>query len=152
VRAAGGVVVRVDADVAEFLVVHRPKHDDWSWPKGHLEVGESDQDAALREVREETGLGVRCVTALSEVDYVVPSGDVKCVRYWLMALDGETHASDGEVDRLRWAQRDEASGLLSYEQDVAVLERAELALDQPDIRASFISRSPRDSPPGTPSP
>jgi 8-oxo-dGTP diphosphatase len=117
-RAAGGVVVR-DGLLA---VVHRPKYDDWSLPKGHLEEGESWEDAALREVEEELGIRARTVRALEPVRYRTPKGRDKEVRYWLMEpVSGEFTPND-EVDEVRWVAPDEAGAVLSYEADRTLIE------------------------------
>jgi 8-oxo-dGTP pyrophosphatase MutT (NUDIX family) len=120
VRAAGGLVVRE----GQLLLVHRPKYDDWTFPKGKCDDGEADGDCALREVHEETG--VRCVLAaeLGTTEYTDAHGRPKIVRWWTMrpvADDG--FEADHEVDDIRWLAPDEAAGLLSYERDVALLER-----------------------------
>ena len=116
VRAAGGVVVR-DGSV---LLVHRPKYDDWSFPKGKLEQGESWQDGALREVEEETGLRCTVGEELGRAHYDVAEGP-KEVRYFRMASDGEARAQN-EVDEVRWVALGEARGLLSHERDVQLLD------------------------------
>jgi 8-oxo-dGTP diphosphatase len=110
-RAAGGVVLR-DGCV---LVVHRPRYDDWSLPKGKLRLGESWEDAAVREVEEETGL--RC-----EVGELVGSTayGLKEVRYYLMTSDDEPRAQN-EVDEVRWVPLDEVGGVLTYDRDVELL-------------------------------
>jgi 8-oxo-dGTP diphosphatase len=114
VRAAGGVVVR-DGRVA---VVHRPKYDDWSLPKGKLEPGESWEAAALREVQEETGLACRLQDELPPVEYEDRHGRSKTVRYWRMAPAGDAaFRASGEVDELRWLPPVEAVELLSYLRD-----------------------------------
>src|SRR3954463_6244214 len=100
VLAAGGVVVRDDGRIA---VIHRPKYDDWSLPKGKLDAGESFEDAALREVEEETGLECTLGRALGETRYRDNKDRPKVVRYWAMepSTGGEFEPND-EVDELRW--------------------------------------------------
>jgi 8-oxo-dGTP diphosphatase len=113
VRAAGGVVLR-DGLVA---VVHRPRYDDWSLPKGKLDPGESFEEAALREVEEETGLRCRLVRELPAVEYEV-RGRPKQVRYWAMEVEDETpFVPNDEVDEVRWLEPAEALALLSYDRD-----------------------------------
>ena len=112
-RAAGGIVVR-DGCV---LVVHRPRYDDWSLPKGKLKLGESWEDAALREVEEETGLRCRLGEFAGSTRY-----GLKEVRYFRMTSDGEARAQN-EVDEVRWVPLDEAPALLTYERDVDLLSR-----------------------------
>jgi 8-oxo-dGTP pyrophosphatase MutT (NUDIX family) len=113
VQAAGGVVVR-DGQVA---VVHRPRYDDWSLPKGKLDDDESFEDAALREVEEETGLRCRLVRELPAVEYEV-RGRPKLVRYWAMEVTDETpFVPNDEVDQVRWLEPQEALALLSYDRD-----------------------------------
>jgi 8-oxo-dGTP diphosphatase len=117
VLAAGGVVVR-DGEVA---VVHRPKYDDWSLPKGKLDPGEGFEEAALREVEEETGLRCEMGRELASTEYHDAKGRPKLVRYWEMTpLEGEFTPS-GEVDELRWLTPAEAEQLLSYEHDRELL-------------------------------
>ena len=120
VDAAGGVVVQ-DGRV---LLVHRPRYDDWTFPKGKLDPGESFEDAALREVEEETGIRCSLGRELPAVRY--HSGDrPKLVRYWLMTARDETpFVPNDETDELRWATPDEALSLLSYDRDREVLAAA----------------------------
>jgi 8-oxo-dGTP diphosphatase len=121
VRAAGGIVVR-DGDV---VLVHRPKYDDWSFPKGKAEEDESDEDCALREVREETGLRCRLGDELQSTEYIDSRGRPKRVRWWRMDPVGDDgFTPNDEVDEVRWVAPDEASRLLSYERDLALLEAA----------------------------
>ena len=117
VDAAGGVVER-DGRV---LLVHRPRYDDWTFPKGKLDPGESFEDAALREVEEETG--VRCTLGreLPSIRYEV-NGRPKLVRYWVMAPGADLgFAPNDETDDLRWVTPDEARALLTYDRDRDVL-------------------------------
>lgn len=123
VRAAGGVVVRIRGGHAEVLVVHRPRYDDWSLPKGKCEPGESDEDAARREVWEETGYRCRLLEELPTVHYTDNRGRPKQVRWWHMeALGDEPFVPNEEVDVLRWCRADEAAGLLTYQQDRDLLD------------------------------
>lgn len=120
VRAAGGVVTRNDA--SEVLVVHRDRYDDWSFPKGKRERGESDEDCALREVEEETGLRCALGAELPSTQYTDGHGRPKRVRYWFMEpVAGELEYRH-EVDEARWVTLDEARGLLTYQRDVALLD------------------------------
>jgi 8-oxo-dGTP diphosphatase len=113
IEAAGGVVVR-DGRVA---VVHRPKYDDWSLPKGKLDPGESFEDAAVREVLEETGLRCDLRRELEAVRYTTSKGEPKVVRYWVMDCTAGDFEPNDEVDELRWVPLDEAQRLLSYDVD-----------------------------------
>lgn len=120
VRAAGGVVVR-DGRVA---VVHRPRYDDWSLPKGHVDRGETDEQAAVREVREEAGLTCELVRELETVRYRDDRGRPKVVRYWVMAAVGGEFAPTDEVDELRWAGPEQADALLTHAADRALARAA----------------------------
>jgi 8-oxo-dGTP pyrophosphatase MutT (NUDIX family) len=120
VEAAGGVVVR-DGQVA---LVHRPRYDDWTLPKGKLDPGESFEHAAIREVEEETGLRARLVRELPSTSYEV-NGRPKIVRYWLMEVEDEgSFVPNEETDELRWVPLDEARGLLTYVRDRELLAAA----------------------------
>jgi 8-oxo-dGTP diphosphatase len=119
VRAAGGVVLDPDGRVA---LVHRPRYDDWTLPKGKLDRGESFEDAALREVEEETGLRCRLMRELPSSEYVDPKGRSKLVRYWLMEVEHDPgFVTNKEVDELRWVPVEEAPALLSYPRDAEIL-------------------------------
>jgi 8-oxo-dGTP pyrophosphatase MutT (NUDIX family) len=102
----------------ELCVVHRPKYDDWSLPKGKLERGESFEDAALREVLEETGLRCRLRQELRPVRYRDKRGRPKLVRYWLMDVAEDTgFMPDDEVDEVRWMELPAAAALMTYAHD-----------------------------------
>jgi 8-oxo-dGTP diphosphatase len=119
VRAAGGLVMR-DGKV---LLVHRPKYDDWSFPKGKCVDGESDEACALREVAEETGLRCELLEEVGQTSYRDGRGRPKIVRYWRMrAVEGEFVAAD-EVDEIKWVTPEAAGKLLSWSRDLALLER-----------------------------
>lgn len=117
IRAAGGVVRRR----GEVLLVHRPKYGDWTLPKGKAKRGESDEECALREVEEETGLRCRLGRELATTRYRALAGP-KVVRYWEMTpLEGSFSPTE-EVDEIRWMSPELAPTLLSYKRDEAVLE------------------------------
>jgi len=119
VQAAGGVVVRTDGRLA---VVHRPKYDDWSLPKGKLDPGESFEDAAVREVEEETGLRCRLRDELEPMSYADRKGRAKVVRWWRMEIVAERpFRADNEVDALVWWTVGEAAVRLTYARDRALL-------------------------------
>jgi 8-oxo-dGTP diphosphatase len=123
VRAAGGVPWRSDGRGGiEVLLVHRTVQQDWSFPKGKLEAGESFADAARREVREETALDVELHEELIETRYRDRKDRPKVVRYWAMTVcGGGAFTPDHEIDGRRWVSPAEAARVLSYETDRAVL-------------------------------
>src|SRR5919202_5512715 len=117
VHAAGGLVVRDDGRIA---VIHRPRYDDWSLPKGKLDPGESFEDAARREVEEETGVRARIVAELEPARYRDHKGRPKTVRWYRMeVVDAGAFEPDAEVDELRWLAPAEAQELVSYAHDRA---------------------------------
>jgi 8-oxo-dGTP pyrophosphatase MutT (NUDIX family) len=123
VQAAGGVVWRQGGDGAvEVLLVHRPKYDDWSLPKGKLEAGETFEEAAAREVEEETGLQCRLGRELPGVRYRDRYDRPKIVRYWEMTVMGGRFRATKEVDVVRWLPVAEARRWLSYPHDRPVIE------------------------------
>jgi 8-oxo-dGTP diphosphatase len=130
VRAAGGVLLRDAADGIEVAVIHRPKYEDWSLPKGKLDEGEDFEQAAVREVEEETGMRAEPRAELSSVSYRDRKGRTKLVRYWLMRpLDGE-FAPGSEVDELRWLDPEAAMEQLSYEHDAELVREAVAASER----------------------
>jgi 8-oxo-dGTP diphosphatase len=124
VRAAGGVVVRRAGAGVEVLLVHRPAYGDWTFPKGKADPGESDEDCAVREVEEETGLLCTLGRELPSTTYTDARGRPKLVRYWVMEAAGGELRFEHEVDEARWVTPDAAAALLSYERDTDVLRGA----------------------------
>ncbi|WP_340537263.1 NUDIX hydrolase [Nocardioides sp. GXZ039] len=124
VFAAGAVVFRPGRQV---LLVHRPKYDDWSFPKGKLDRGEHRTSAAVREVAEETGLHIRLGLPLTDQHYPVAAGH-KTVHYWVGRVVGSDDVSgyrpNAEIDEVRWVPVEEAADLLTYEYDRATLAEA----------------------------
>jgi 8-oxo-dGTP pyrophosphatase MutT (NUDIX family) len=118
VRAAGGIVWRPSPQHGRlFLLVHRPAYDDWTFPKGKVDVAETEEEAALREVAEETGLQCRLQRPVGTTSYVDRRGRPKVVYYWLMRIVDGAFAPNREVDEIRWVPLDEALDLLTYERD-----------------------------------
>ena len=131
IRAAGGVIWRNGASgEPEILIIHRPKYDDWSLPKGKAEPGETDEDTARREVEEETGVRATLGREIGTVEYRDRYDRPKRVRYWLMtpAADSPDAKADHEVDEVRWVSLAEAAATLSYEHDRHLLSLASQAI------------------------
>ena len=121
VRAAGGLVVRRRGAEVEVLLVHRPRYDDWTFPKGKAELGETDEACALREVEEETTLRCTLGDELPPTSYFDGKGRPKRVRWWLMEADSGDAAPAHEVDEVRWVSPEQAVQLLTYARDRVLL-------------------------------
>jgi len=125
VRAAGAVVTRKGGDV---LLVHRPRYDDWSFPKGKLDPDEHVTTAAVREVAEETGLDIRLGPALSTQRYDTGRGRMKSVNYWVGRVQGDDDVScyrvNDEIDAVAWVPWAEAAERLTYDYDRDTLGQA----------------------------
>lgn len=132
INAAGGVVWRkrtsssTKGSAIEVLLIHRPKYDDWTLPKGKSDPGESLPETAVREINEETGLRVRLGVPLHELEYGV-AGGTKKVKYWCARVVGsagtEGFVPNAEVDEVRWERLGKAVELLTYVHDRDVIER-----------------------------
>ncbi|MFL6107024.1 MAG: NUDIX hydrolase [Marmoricola sp.] len=128
VVAAGAVVVRKD-NGGEVLLVHRPKYDDWAWPKGKQEPGEHVTTTAVREVLEETGVEIRLDRPLPRQVYLVSGGRAKTVHYWVGRVVGDPDVSgypaNDEIDQVAWFGFDKARAMLTYADDIELLEQVE---------------------------
>ena len=151
VRAAGGMIVRRDdRGTLEVAVVHRPAREDWTFPKGKVEPGESFEECAKREVLEETGLVCELGTFVGHTEYRDRKDRPKVVAYWVMEVVAGSFRANEEVDELRWVDLAGAAGLLSYERDHELLGALAAA-------AAEVPGSPDDASfgalgPGAPSP
>ena len=129
IRAAGGIVVRrTDDGATQVLLVHRPRYDDWSLPKGKADAGERDEETALREVEEETGLRCTLGAPAGRTRYRDSKGRDKVVHYWLMEPASESadrvFVANDEVDAVHWCTVAEATERLSYSHDRKLLAKA----------------------------
>jgi 8-oxo-dGTP pyrophosphatase MutT (NUDIX family) len=123
VRAAGAVLWRTGPDGVEVAVIHRPRYDDWSLPKGKVDPGETEPVTAVREIHEETGYSSALGRRLPSVSYPLGDGLEKKVRYWAArALDGEFTPNE-EVDELLWLPVPAAMKRVGYPHDRKVLRR-----------------------------
>jgi 8-oxo-dGTP diphosphatase len=128
ILAAGGVVWRrADDGATEVAVIYRPKYDDWTLPKGKLDPGETFEDAALREVHEETGLRCRLGRRLEDTHYRDRHDRPKVVQWWEMEAEpgaGE-FVPNNEVSELEWLSPEEARARMSYDRDKELITAVE---------------------------
>jgi 8-oxo-dGTP diphosphatase len=133
IRAAGGVVVRpVLNGRFEAACVYRAARGDWTFPKGKLDKDETFEQAALREVVEETGLTCSIVRFIGLTEYTHRKGRPKIVAYYLMEVESGEFTPNEEVDELRWVPLEEVGALLTWERDQ---ELVELLRQLPEVRA-----------------
>jgi 8-oxo-dGTP diphosphatase len=121
VQAAGGLLIRRQAGQLQIALVHRPIHQDWSYPKGKLEDGETFEEAAQREVFEETGFVCRLLRFIGHTEYIDRKGRPKVVAYWVMSPEAGAFELNEEVDELRWLDIATAGLQLTYERDRELL-------------------------------
>ncbi len=128
-RAAGGIITRVSGDgERQTLLIHRPRYDDWSFPKGKCDSEEeSYKQASLREVLEETGFRCELGAKLEAVEYVDRQGRSKRVQYWEMAVVDGQFAPNDEVDKIKWLPFDRAIDRLTNKRDRRLLEALDKA-------------------------
>ena len=140
ILAAGGIVIDTGTGTPRILLVHRPRYDDWSFPKGKLDPGETFERAALREVEEETGLVCRIIREVETMRYgyrTPNKGPIKpkVVHYFLMErVSGDIHVPVQEVDQAVWFDIDKAVLKLSYDRDRKLLASL---LRSPDTERSM---------------
>ena len=134
VVAAGAICWRTRNGELEVLMIHRPRYNDWSWPKGKLDAGETTPECAVREVQEEVGLSVRLGIPLPAIVYPVASG-LKIVHYWAARVQDAKPKPDGkEVDGVRWCSPKEAYDELTNPSDKIPLHALEQAHAEDTLR------------------
>lgn len=141
VLAAGALLWREGRRGLEVLLVHRPRYDDWSIPKGKLDRGETFPAAAVREVEEETGYRVRLHRPLPTSVYLLPDGRTKIVQYWTATVRAKTAAgprSKGEIDETRWVRLKEAEKLLTRPTDQVPLAALARFLEDEELSTAPI--------------
>lgn len=124
IRAAGALLWRENSDLAlEVALIHRPQYDDWSLPKGKVEMGETALQCAYREVFEETGIRATFTRQLETIDYE-ESGEVKRVKYWAAhcALNNIEFAPNEEVDQMKWLSASQALEQATHDSDKSIIE------------------------------
>lgn len=137
--SAGGVVHRSEGDRTEILLVHRRTPVLWALPKGTPDSGESIEETALRETREETGIEVEIESPLGSISYFFVRDRIrfhKSVHFFLMRpVGGSVDQHDHEFDEVRWFQLEEALEIMSYPTERDVVQRAAAMLEREEARA-----------------
>ena len=124
IKAAGGILWKKSGSKKAIAIIHRKRYDDWSLPKGKLHPGETWQEAALREVGEETGCRGAIVQYAGSFTYILEDRP-KVVQIWHMdVVKHEQALMNGEVDQIRWLTVDEAVQLIDYEDEKELLLNA----------------------------
>lgn len=155
VVAAGAILWRKEKDTLKVLLIHRGRYDDWSWPKGKLDKGEGVVEAAVREIKEETGIKVALGPKLFESTYSLANGSKKLVHYWSAkvsdsALKKQKFSPDEEVSSFKWVAVSEAKKMLTYEHDndpldaLIELNKSNLLDTRPVIILRHAKATPRE--------
>lgn len=150
IECAGAIVWRVKDDQLQVLLIHRPKYNDWSWPKGKVDPGETLAAAAVREVREETGKAVALGIALPGLQYITPDGALKRVHYWAAKIIKKSDASviarapvavvdPHEVDDSSWFTIKDAGKRLSRDADKTPLNALAAAYSLGDLDTKVLA-------------
>ena len=133
IRAAGGIVTRfVAGGRVEVACIYREARGDWTFPKGKLDDGETFEQAALREVHEETGMRCHVVRFIGTTNYTHRKGKPKIVAYYLMAVERGEFAPTEEVDELVWLPLEQVRAHLTWDRDQELLD---VVVTLPEIRA-----------------
>lgn len=115
IEKAGGIITRTnERGEREVYIVHRPRYDDWSLPKGHIDAGESIESTALREAEEETGFRCAVARALPDYEYQLPNGEHAVVHFFEMRIVEQIQTADSESDRGEWMPVAMAAQYISY--------------------------------------
>lgn len=134
IRAAGGILIRwVAAGRVEVACIYREARGDWTFPKGKLDGGETFEQAALREVHEETGMRCRIVRFIGTTNYTHRKGRPKIVAYYLMEVDNGEFSPTAEVDELVWLALESVRSHLTWDRDQELFD---LAMGFPEMRAN----------------
>ena len=133
IRAAGGIIMRVTAaGRTEIACIYRESRGDWTFPKGKLDAGETFEQAALREVLEETSMHCRVVRFIGTTNYTHRKGRPKIVAYYLMVVDGGDFEPNDEVDDLVWLPMDRVREHLTWDRDQELFD---IAITLPEIHS-----------------
>ena len=139
VLAAGALAWREKGGKLQVLLVHRPRYDDWSVPKGKLDKGETFPAAAVREVAEETGYRVRLHRPLPASVYLLPDGRTKIVQYWLGTVRAKVAPGPenaAEIDKVRWVPLAEAEGMVARQGDQVLLQSLRRFAEAGELRTA----------------
>lgn len=117
IKKAGAIVLRNGINEKEIMLLYRSEQKDWSFPKGHIEIGETRQEATIREIKEETGLDIKVLSELPDLSYTLPSGDKAELSMFLATplFADQKFIRENISDDLQWIPISEAENILSYQ-------------------------------------